>query len=151
MLTAKLDMHTGNNKITILYKVDTGSHGNIMPWYIFKKLFPRVTEAELAKTIKNYIKLKMYNRTVITQLGTCVVIINHKANKKKCEFFVVPRNYQALLGIPDTAALNIINVNIDSIETASMQKENCSTNIGDIKKNKHQTGNPWGKGELYTH
>ena len=41
-----------------------------MPWYIFKKLFPSVTEAELTKTVKNHIKLKMYNRTVTTQLGT---------------------------------------------------------------------------------
>ena len=39
MLTAKLDTHASNNKITIPYKIDTGSDGNIMPWYIFKKLF----------------------------------------------------------------------------------------------------------------
>ena len=49
MLTAKLETHTGNSKITILYKIDTASDGNIMPWYIFKKLFPRVMEAELEK------------------------------------------------------------------------------------------------------
>ena len=53
MLTAKLETHTGNNKIMIPYKMDTVSDGNIMPWYIFKKLFPRVTEAELEKTVKN--------------------------------------------------------------------------------------------------
>ena len=68
------------------------------------------------------------------QLGTCVVTIDYKDNKKKCEFFVVPRNGQVLLGMPDTAGLNIINVNIDSIEAASMQKENCNTNIGDTNK-----------------
>ena len=123
MLTTKLDTHAGNNKIAILQKIDTGSDGNIMPWYIFKKLFPRVTEAELEKTVKNHIKLKSYNKTVIAQVGACMVIIKHKDNKKKCEFFVVPRNGQVLLGIPDTASLNIINVNMDSIEAASMQKE----------------------------
>ena len=58
MLTVKLEMHTGNNKIAIPYKIDTGSDGNIMPWYIFKKMFQRVTEGELTKTIKNHIKLK---------------------------------------------------------------------------------------------
>ena len=62
MLTAKLDTHAGKNKVTILYKIDTGSDSNIMPWYIFKQLFPRVTEAELTKTIKNHIKLKTYNK-----------------------------------------------------------------------------------------
>ena len=35
--------------------------------------------------------------------------------------------------MPDMAALKIINVNIDSIEAASMQKENCNTNIEDAK------------------
>ena len=47
-----------------------------------------------------------------------MVIINYKHNEKKCEFFVVPGNGQVLLGMPNTAALNIINANIDSIETA---------------------------------
>ena len=42
-------------------------------------------------------------------------------------FFVVPGNSQALLGMPDKVVLNIINLNIDSI-----QKEirNCKTNRG---------------------
>ena len=31
-------------------------------------------------------------------------------------FLVVPGNGQALLGMPDTVALNIINLNIDSIQ-----------------------------------
>ena len=51
-----------------------------------------------------------------------------------CEFFVVPQNGEVLLGMPDTPALNIINVNIDFMEAASTQKENCNTNIGDTKK-----------------
>ena len=54
-------------------------------------------------------------------------------NKKKCEFFVVPCSGKVLLGIPNTAACNIINVNIDSIE-AVRQKENCNTNISDANK-----------------
>ena len=49
-----------------------------------------------------------------------MVIIDYKDNRKKWEFFVVPRNGQVLLGMPGTAALHIININIDSIEVASM-------------------------------
>ena len=141
MLTAKLDTNAGNNKVIILYKIHTGSNGNIMLWYIFKKLFPRVTEAELMKTIKNHIKLKTYNKTVIAQLGTCMLIINYKDNKMRCEFFAVPGNGQTLLGMPDTAAFNIINMNSDFIETACMQKKNCNTNMNDAKTSntKHET------------
>ena len=50
VLTAKLKMHAGSNKVTVSCKIDTGSDGNIMPWYIFRKLFPQVTEAKLKKT-----------------------------------------------------------------------------------------------------
>ena len=85
------------------------------------------------KTVKKDIKLKMYNKTFITQLGTCTVIISYKIDRRKCEFFVVPGIGQALLGMPDTAALNIINVNIDSIEAEGTQRENCNTNISNAK------------------
>ena len=53
MLTTKLETHAGNNKITIPCKIDTGTEGNIMPWYIFKKLFPRIIEAKLEKPLNN--------------------------------------------------------------------------------------------------
>ena len=52
MLTAKLDTHACSNKIMIPYKIDKGIYSNIMPWYIFKKLFPSSTKAELTKTVK---------------------------------------------------------------------------------------------------
>ena len=36
MQTAKLITSVGNNNMVIPYKIDTGSDGNIMPWYILK-------------------------------------------------------------------------------------------------------------------
>ena len=47
--------------------------------------------------------------------------------KKKCVFFVVPGNGQVLLGMPDMAVLNIINLNIDSIQKEIRE---CKTNRG---------------------
>ena len=84
---AELPMHAGNNKIIIPYKIVTGSEGDIIPWYIFKRLFKNITEAELKKTVKGHIKLKTYNKTVITQLGTCVVLVTFKDIKKRYLFF----------------------------------------------------------------
>ena len=46
-------------------------------------MFPRVTESELMTSIKNNITLKTYDKTFLTQLGMCVVIINYKNNKKE--------------------------------------------------------------------
>ena len=69
----------------------------------------------------------------ITQLGTCAVTTEYKNNKRKCEFFVVLGNGQVLLGMPDTAALKIININIDSLDAEDTQKDNSNTNIDATK------------------
>ena len=82
-------------------------------------------EEQLKGSIKSNIKLKTYNSTYIAQLGTCTVTIKFKNSKKHCVFFVVLGNGQALLGLPDTAALNILNLNIDSIQAEMV---NCKTN-----------------------
>ena len=39
VITAYLDTFAGENKVEIPYKIDMGSEGNIMPLYIFKKIF----------------------------------------------------------------------------------------------------------------
>ena len=131
VLIAKLEMCVDNNNMVIPHKIDTVSDGNIMPWYTFKKLFPGVIDSQLAKIVNKHIKLKTYNKTFITQLGPFGVTIEYKNNRRKCEFFVGPGNGQVLLGMPDTAALNIVNINIDSLETEDTQRDNCSTNTDD--------------------
>ena len=84
-----------------------------------------MSEEQLKRSVKGNIKLKTYNGMHIIQLGTCVVHIKFKNLKKRCAFFVVPGNGQALLGMPDMAALNIINLNIDSIQAVTPE---CKTN-----------------------
>ena len=51
----------------------------------YTKLLPKVTNEQLATTENKNILLKMYNKTTITQLGTCTVQVEHK-NKKKGRF-----------------------------------------------------------------
>ena len=109
-------MQVSKTATEIPYRIDTGSKGNIMQLYIFKKLFKNIPEEWLKGSIKGNIRLKMYNGTYITQLGTCMVTIELQNSKKHCVFFVVLRNSQALLGMPDSSALNILNLNIDSIQ-----------------------------------
>ena len=69
---------------------------------------------------------------MITQLGMCIVVIEHKNNKKKCTFFVVPGNGQALLGIPDTDTLNIIKINIHSIGAEDARDGEWCTNMHNV-------------------
>ena len=85
--TVNLKMSAGSNIIMVPYKVDTGSKGIIMPLHIYKKLFPEITNEQLVAAKNKYILLKMYNKTTITQLGTCTVEVEHNNNRKKCRFF----------------------------------------------------------------
>ena len=118
-------MQVGKTVLEIPYKIDTSSEGNLMPLYIFQKLFANMSKEQLKRSVKGNIKLKMYNGMHILQLGMCTVQIKFKNIKKRCIFFVVPGNGQALLGMPDMVALNLINLNIDSIQTITAE---CKTN-----------------------
>ena len=53
MLTANLKTSVDNNNMVISYKIDTGTDGNIMPWYIFKKLSMGQQILSLKKLLKN--------------------------------------------------------------------------------------------------
>ena len=79
-------------------------------------MFKNFTEEQLKRTIKGHIRLRTYNRTNITQLGTCAVVIKFKNIKRRCVFLVVAGNGPVLLRMPDTAALKLINVNIGYIQ-----------------------------------
>ena len=70
------NLKTLSNKATIvvLYKVDMGSDGNIMPFNIFTKLFPSTTADQLVAT-KDATKLRTCNYRTITQLGRCKIEI----------------------------------------------------------------------------
>ena len=49
-IIANLKASSNTVVITVPYKVDTGSNGNIMPFYMYKKLFLRATVEQLAAT-----------------------------------------------------------------------------------------------------
>ena len=50
-----------------------------------------------------------------------MVVIKFKNIKKRCVFFVVPGNGQALLGVPDISALQLIDINIDSMQAEMVE------------------------------
>ena len=62
VLMAYLKTLVGKNSMSIPYKIDTRSDGNIMAWHIFKKLLPGVTNVQLAETINIHIMLKTYKQ-----------------------------------------------------------------------------------------
>ena len=76
-IIANLKTLSNNIVITVPYKDDMSSNGNIMPFYIYKKLFPKATQEQLAARKDTTIKLKMCIQTTIKQLGICRLQLKH--------------------------------------------------------------------------
>ena len=100
IIIANLKTSLNEIAITMPYRVDMGNDGNIMPFYVYKKIFPRSTVELLAAKKDTKIKLKMYNQSTIMQLEICRVTLENNNKCKLCNLFVVPGNRQALLGMP---------------------------------------------------
>ena len=124
------NLKTSSNKvvITVPCKVDMGSSGNIIPFYMFKNSFPGATVEQLAATKDTKIKQKMYNQIMIMQLDICRVTLECKI----CNFFVVPGNGQALLGMPHMKLLNILMISCNAMVEREDRDMNCSTNSHSI-------------------
>ena len=77
-------LKTSSNQICtiILYKIDTGSYGNIMAIHIFKMLFSRVKK-ELVATKRNHCPKNVQQKIAFTQLGICKVKIEHNNKQNK--------------------------------------------------------------------
>ena len=71
LLTTNLKMSADQNSIMVPYKVDYATAH-------IQKIFPKVTNEQLATTKNKNILLKVYNRATITQLRTCTVEVEHK-------------------------------------------------------------------------
>ena len=63
-ITANLNTSPSQDTPLLPYKVGSRSNGNIMPFHILNKLFPRSTKEELAAM--KILKLRTYNSTSIT-------------------------------------------------------------------------------------
>ena len=55
VITANLNTSLSQAKFVVSYKIDSGSEGNIMPFHIFKRFYPRSTK-KLSATINDSIK-----------------------------------------------------------------------------------------------
>ena len=73
----------------------------------------------------------------------CKVKLQHNKRQKKCKFFVVLGNGQALLDMPDIDTLNIITINLNTICTPETDRvDECSKNTTihqDLRHGQHYT------------
>ena len=59
---------------------------------------------------------KTYNKTIIPQYSIWIIKLKHKYQQKLCRFFLVLRNSQALLGMPDIETPDVLPINCNMID-----------------------------------
>ena len=124
VIFTELESPTGQKKVKIAYKIDTGSDGNLMLFWAFKIVFPRSSMAELNGTIKDQSCLKhIINQT---EHGRCSVRMRYNDICVKCRFFVVPGNGPALLVMSDIELLSIIR---DMCETTDNKTKHRKVDV----------------------
>ena len=67
VLFTKLESSTSQRQTKITYKIDSRAEGNLMPFKIFKRLFPKATMKSLHTSENNSVILKMHNNSNIEQ------------------------------------------------------------------------------------
>ena len=77
------------NKTTVPVKLDTGASSNLLPYNMFRKIFPQVSVKELCHLVDNNVCLEAYNNSSIKQLGACPQTVRHGKQLPLCHFFVV--------------------------------------------------------------
>ena len=78
------------NKTTVHVKLDTGASSNLLPYNMFREIFPHVSVKELHCSVDSNVCLEAYNKSSIKQLGTCCLTVRHGKQSCLCHFFVVP-------------------------------------------------------------
>ena len=96
------------NKTMVHVKLDTGASGNLLPYDMFREIFPQVSVNDLCHSIDDNVFLEAYNKSSIKQLGTCCLTARHGKQLHLCHFFVVPDYCHPILGLNDIHAVNLI-------------------------------------------
>ena len=86
-ILATLKINSYQNGVNILYKIDIGSKSNILPFCIYKIIFPRSTKKLMSGAESKITKLKAYNNKITRQLGTCFLTFTHKQKQKVCKYY----------------------------------------------------------------
>ena len=68
----KLETQAGRNTVEILYKIVTGSEGNIMPLFMPKKLFKNTTEEQLQKSTTEPYQAENVQQNAYNTIRQCV-------------------------------------------------------------------------------
>ena len=96
------------------FKLDSGTHGNLMPISMYKSLFPGLSHDVLRKSIDKRVTLVAYNKQEIKQIGHFRINVSNPSTgkSKTSKFFIVGDHCNPIIGLHDSIALNLLSVNV---------------------------------------
>ena len=100
------------NSINIRYKLDTGRSNNSIPFHLYKKLFPKVTN--------KYVR----------QPKTFKLKLMHNGQEKMCKCFVAHNGSLPVLGMQDIDKVGLLSINHKSKNKKMVEegdKDNCES------------------------
>ena len=106
-----LSFYTSENSVeyTHHFKVDSGTSRNLLPLYLYRKIFPTVTQTEQGRSIDHRVQLLAYNKKVIKQLGVCYLRVkNSQGHTKLCKFFIVNSTFYPIIGVNCALRLSLM-------------------------------------------
>ena len=104
------DSSKAGNKTTVCVKLGTGTSGNLLPYNLFKEIFPHVSLKDFHHSIDSNVCLEACSKSSIRQLGTFCLTVRHGKQLCLCHFFVVPDFCHPILCLNDIHALNLISI-----------------------------------------
>ena len=98
----------------LIYKLDTGAEGNVVPLTTYKTMSPNchVTQDGIPTNLHpSNMRITAYGGHTVTHYGTCKLQVTHKNKLVMSTFHVVKSNGSTIIGLPTCRALKLVTLN----------------------------------------
>ena len=121
---------------TLMFKLDTGAHANVLPVELYHKLRPN-SSLQKTQTV-----LTAFGNTKIIPAGTATLECAVNAHKQRLKFYVTKAANVPILGQQACESLNLVK-RVETIETPLTQEvlfqqyKDVFTNVGEYQEEYH--------------
>ena len=138
-ITRKPAPADGKRKIVDLKcKIDTGAQANIIPLRIFQKIYPEELDSNglpMDGVLRQSdARLFSYGGTEIKQYGTRDIQCHYKGNQTLVRFYIADANARAILGLPTTCQLGLVQLNCAITSTTASTAGAETHQVKNVKK-----------------
>ena len=93
------------------FKVDSGAYSNLLPYNIYKELFPGMPDSVTKRCIDHSVCLVVYNKGEIKQYGHCMLKVNYRGKTIVLPFYIVNSKFKPIIGLDASTKLGLISIN----------------------------------------